>query len=131
MRIDLVLYVFLFSCFLFYLLEIWYFGKKKFNSRIYFGEVRHTRLQPISNGFRYPVCYFAFDIDELPSLDQHFVGLFGYNKIRFISLFDKDYLALETYSELTNSSLKEKLYYHLRKRKIETESIGRLILKKF
>ena len=61
------------------------------NSLIYQGEVSHARLQPVEHSFRYPVYFYAFDLDELPELSrQH--PLFGYNQLRPVAIHDADYL---------------------------------------
>ncbi len=61
------------------------------NSRIYTGFVEHTRTLPKEHRFRYPVYTFAFDLDELTELDRA-LPLFGYNRLRPVSLYDRDYL---------------------------------------
>jgi DUF1365 family protein len=42
----------------------------RFNSALYQGRVRHTRLRPFHHTFRYRVFYGLFDIEELDSLDR-------------------------------------------------------------
>jgi cyclopropane-fatty-acyl-phospholipid synthase len=61
------------------------------NSLIYQGEVSHARLSPVKHSFRYPVYFYAFDIDELPELARQ-NPLFGYNQLRPVAIHDKDYL---------------------------------------
>ncbi len=61
------------------------------NSMIYRGEVSHARLLPVTHSFRYPHYFYAFDIDELPELERC-NPLFGYNRLRPVSLHDCDYL---------------------------------------
>jgi len=61
------------------------------NSRIYVGEVSHARLRPVRHVFRYPLYWYAFDLDELPELDCQ-IGAFGYNRIRPVAIHDRDYL---------------------------------------
>jgi len=61
------------------------------NSLIYQGEVSHARLTPVQHSFRYPVYFYAFDIDELAELAQQ-IPLFGYNQLRPVAIHDKDYL---------------------------------------
>ena len=61
-----------------------------FRSTILTGHVMHRRQRPVSHAFRYPVCYFLFDVDELPHLDRGLTG-FGYNRWRPAALFDSDY----------------------------------------
>jgi cyclopropane-fatty-acyl-phospholipid synthase len=61
------------------------------NSLIYQGEVTHARLIPVKHSFRYPVYFYAFDIDELAELGRR-SRLFGYNQLRPVAIHDKDYL---------------------------------------
>lgn len=61
------------------------------NSLIYQGEVSHTRLTPVRHSFRYPVYFYAFDLDELPKLARE-NALFGYNQLRPVAIHDRDYL---------------------------------------
>ena len=61
------------------------------NSLIYQGEVSHARLTPVQHNFRYPVYFYAFDLDELPELARQ-NRLFGYNQLRPVAIHDKDYL---------------------------------------
>jgi len=61
------------------------------NSLIYQGEVSHARLTPVRHSFRYPVYFYAFDLDELPELARH-IPLFGYNRLRPVAVHDRDYL---------------------------------------
>lgn len=61
-------------------------------SRIYEGHVMHARLAPERHVFRYPVYFFALDLDELPKLG---LRLFGYNTHRPWTLRDADYLRKE------------------------------------
>lgn len=60
-------------------------------SRIYTGELMHARLKPVKHEFRYPVYIYSFDVDRLAELEQR-VPLFGYNRFRPVSIYDKDYL---------------------------------------
>lgn len=61
------------------------------NSLIYQGEVSHARLVPLTHNFRYPVYFYAFDLDELPRLARQ-IPLFGYNRRRPVAIHDGDYL---------------------------------------
>jgi len=61
------------------------------NSKIYLGEVSHARLAPLKHSFSYPVYFYAFHLEELPELDRQTM-LFGYNRLRPVALYDKDYL---------------------------------------
>ncbi|GAB4443235.1 MAG: hypothetical protein Kow0031_25430 [Anaerolineae bacterium] len=60
------------------------------NSKIYTGFVSHTRTAPTVHSFRYPVYTYAFDLAELPALEK-VSPLFGYNRLRPVSLRDSDY----------------------------------------
>lgn len=60
------------------------------NSRVYLrAEVLHHRLHP-EHRFRYTTSYVGLDLDELPTLDR--LWLFGHNRLRPVSLYDRDYL---------------------------------------
>ncbi len=61
------------------------------NSRILAGHVAHARLAPVHHAFRYPVYFFALDLDELDALQEQ-SWLFGHNRVRPLSLHDRDYL---------------------------------------
>jgi cyclopropane-fatty-acyl-phospholipid synthase len=61
------------------------------NSKVYHGEVSHTRLAPLRHSFRYPVYFYAFDLEELPEFARQ-TALFGYNQLRPVAIHDKDYL---------------------------------------
>jgi cyclopropane-fatty-acyl-phospholipid synthase len=60
-------------------------------SRIYTARVQHTRLKPVRHQLQYPVYVYCFDLDELDALDRS-LPLFGYNRFRPASLYDRDYL---------------------------------------
>ncbi len=60
-------------------------------SLLYQGEVSHSRLTPVKHSFRYPVYFYAFDLDELAELARS-NPLFGYNQLRPVALYDRDYL---------------------------------------
>ena len=51
----------------------------------------HARTVPTSNIFRYPVCFYGLDLDELPELDRR-IRLFGYNRRNVVSFRDGDHL---------------------------------------
>ena len=75
---------------------------KKTDSTIITGKVMHQRVLPCNHGFEYPVYYYKFNLKELldHKLDS---AIFGYNKNKLVSIFDKDYLRNEA------GNLKEKL----------------------
>jgi cyclopropane-fatty-acyl-phospholipid synthase len=60
-------------------------------SCIYTGYVKHERLKPVEHRLQYPLYVYCFDIDELEELDRS-LPLFGYNRFRPSSIYDKDYL---------------------------------------
>ena len=61
------------------------------NSRLYTGELRHTRCRITRHEFSYPLHLYALDLDEVDALaDQS--RWFGHNRIRPIALHDRDYL---------------------------------------
>ena len=62
------------------------------NSKIYLGEVTHSRLTPVKHSFRYPVYFYAFDLGDLNELARQ-TALFGYNQRRPVAIHDQDYLA--------------------------------------
>ena len=64
-------------------------------SLIYQGEVSHARLAPSPHSFRYPLYFYAFDLDELPLLARQ-NPLFGYNQRRPVAIHDRDYLQANT-----------------------------------
>ncbi len=61
------------------------------SSKIYVGEVSHARLKPIKNIFKYPLPFFAFNLNALEDLDKE-LPLFSYNKKNVVSLYDADYV---------------------------------------
>lgn len=61
------------------------------NSRIYTGEVMHHRSSPVTHTLKYPVYFYAFDLDELDELHRG-VKFFSHNRFNIASLRDKDYL---------------------------------------
>ena len=57
------------------------------NSALYTGTVMHARKTPKENVFRYRVCFYVLDLDELSELDRR-VRLFGWNRRGVVSLRD-------------------------------------------
>jgi cyclopropane-fatty-acyl-phospholipid synthase len=90
------------------------------NSLIYQGEVTHARLTPVKHDFRYPVYFYAFDLDELPELAKH-NPLFGYNQLRPVAIHDKDYL------QANSEPLQQKLIQTLTAMGL-SEKIGKVVL---
>jgi cyclopropane-fatty-acyl-phospholipid synthase len=60
-------------------------------SALYEGTLLHARTIPTRNIFRYPVCFYGIDLDELPELDRR-IALFGYNRRNIVSFRDGDHL---------------------------------------
>jgi DUF1365 family protein len=50
----------------------------------------HSRRIPAQNTFTYRVCYFLFDLDELPELDRR-LALFSVNSSNVVALHDRDH----------------------------------------
>ncbi len=65
-------------------------------SALYTGTVMHARKTPKENVFRYRVCFYLLDLDELPQLDRR-VRLFGWNRRSVVSLHDGDHLDVRGY----------------------------------
>jgi cyclopropane-fatty-acyl-phospholipid synthase len=89
-------------------------------SMIYHGEVTHARLSPVKHSFRYPVYFYAFDLDDLNQLARQ-TALFGYNQRRPVAIHDQDYLAPG------ESSIREKLEEVLKKSG-RTFPLGKVVL---
>ena len=90
------------------------------NSSMYLGQIMHHRLKPKEHCFVYPGYFFAFDLDELEKLDRSF-WFFGYNRLRLISIHDKDYLFAG------KESIRQKLLRYLANKPYR-ESIRRIVL---
>jgi len=60
-------------------------------SAIYTGTLVHARRTPAEHVFRYPVCMYAIDVDEIEQLDRD-LRLFSYNRPGILSLRDCDHL---------------------------------------
>ena len=60
-------------------------------SALYEGTLLHARTTPARNVFRYPVCFYGLDLDELPELDRR-LRLFGYNRRNVLTFRDADHL---------------------------------------
>lgn len=60
-------------------------------SRIYTGHVSHARQAPVRHSFRYPLYYYALDLEELPELDRRVLG-FGHNRLAVVALHERDHL---------------------------------------
>jgi len=60
-------------------------------SALYTGTIRHRRLSPVRNAFRYRVYQLLLDLEELPRLDREIRG-FGYGRAALASFHDRDHL---------------------------------------
>jgi cyclopropane-fatty-acyl-phospholipid synthase len=60
-------------------------------SALYEGVLMHARTTPAANVFRYPVCFYVIDLDEVGELDRR-LRLFGHNRPAPLSLYDRDHL---------------------------------------
>lgn len=60
-------------------------------SCLYQGYVRHRRRRPRVHAFRYRLCLFYLDLDELPQLDRT-VRLFSVNRGNAVAFHDRDHL---------------------------------------
>ena len=65
-------------------------------SALYTGTVMHARKTPKENVFRYRVCFYLLDLDELPELDRR-VRLFSWNRRGLVSLHDRDHMDVRAY----------------------------------
>jgi DUF1365 family protein len=65
-------------------------------SALYTGTVMHARRTPKRNVFRYRVCFYLLDLDELPELARR-MRLFGWNRRSVVSLHDRDHLDARAY----------------------------------
>src|SRR4029079_18577983 len=82
-------------------------------SALYTGTVMHARKTPKENVFRYRVCFYLLDLDELPELNRRVrlfgwerprratlhgrVRLFGWNRRGLVSLHDRDHMDARAY----------------------------------
>ena len=80
----------------------------------------HARLEPVKHAFRYPIFFYAFDLDELPMLNS--LGLLaGYNRHGCVSVHDSDHF------DHRPASIREKLSSFLHEAGIEDCS-GRVLM---
>jgi DUF1365 family protein len=59
-------------------------------SALYTGTLVHARREPAANVFRYSVCFYVIDLDELPELDRR-LTLFSHNGRNLLELRDRDH----------------------------------------
>ena len=60
-------------------------------SGLYTGTLVHARRKPAENLFRYRVCFYVLDLDELSQLDRR-LRLFSYGRPNVVTLRDRDHL---------------------------------------
>ncbi len=60
-------------------------------SGLYRGTLAHTRPAEPRHAFRYPVCFFALDLDEVDDLARR-LRLFSRNRANLVSFFDADHM---------------------------------------
>lgn len=90
-------------------------------SQIFTGYVRHLRLKPVEHRLQYPLYVYAIDLDELEELDRA-LPLFGYNRFRPSSIYDRDYL------DDRPGTLREKLFHFLEAEGWYTDSVSSVII---
>ncbi len=61
------------------------------NSSLYTGSLVHARREPRENVFRYGVCFYVLDLDELPELHRS-LALFSYRHANALSFHERDHL---------------------------------------
>ena len=59
-------------------------------SKIYSGQVIHTRFKPKKHYFKYKVFSLLIDLDEIKEINNNLI-FFSYNRFNLISFFDKDH----------------------------------------
>ncbi|CAG8462359.1 12565_t:CDS:2 [Ambispora leptoticha] len=112
--------------------------------KIYFARTFHARFFPTRHAFEYPVLYVGVDLDKLSSENVSlwskdialFNRIFAYNKAALFSIFANDYLGdvrLENNDDSKSSapiaqSIKEKLFWHIRRHKISTDNLKQIEL---
>ncbi len=91
------------------------------HSKIYPAVVVHERFHPVRHRLFYKHYIYAFDLAELEALDRR-LPLFGYNRPRPVSLYDKDYL------DPHPGSIRSKLHKHLAARQVPVDQIDRILM---
>ncbi|MDJ0991276.1 MAG: DUF1365 family protein [Desulfobacterales bacterium] len=89
-------------------------------SVLYRGFVEHERFFPTPHRLLYRLYVYAFDLDELAGLDRR-LPLFGYNRLRPVSLFDRDYLSAGS------QTIREKLLRQL-STQVDTRRVARIVV---
>ena len=86
------------------------------NSKIYSGQVIHTRFKPKKHNFKYKIFSLLIDLDEINKINNN-LNFFSYNKFNLISFFDKDH------GNRDGSSVKEWVKANLVKKNIKFQNI--------
>ena len=89
-------------------------------SALYTGVMMHHRTKPKDHVFRYNVCFYVLDLDELQDLDER-LSLFGYNKRNLFSLRDSDHVGD------SGRSIKDNLVAWLAERAVDLSG-GRILM---
>ena len=85
-------------------------------SKIYSGQVIHTRFKPKKHHFNYKVFSLLIDLDEISEIDNN-LNFFSYNKFNLISFFDIDH------GNRDGSNVKEWVKENLIKKNIKFQDI--------
>ena len=86
------------------------------HSKIYSGQVIHTRFKPKKHYFKYKVFSLLIDLDEINKINNY-LSFFSYNKFNLISFFDKDH------GNRDGSNVKEWVKENLVKKNIKFQNI--------
>ncbi len=86
------------------------------HSRIYLGQVIHTRFKPKKHYFKYKVFSLLIDLDEINIINNN-LNFFSYNRFNLISFFDKDH------GNRDGSNVKEWVKENLIKKNIKFQNI--------
>jgi len=89
-------------------------------SMLYKGYVEHHRLHPTEHRLLYPIYVYALDLGELNRMDRQ-LPLFGYNRRRPVSLWDRDYL------DTSERPIRDKLLDFVRPQ-LPVERIDRIVM---
>ncbi len=87
---------------------------------MYTGVMMHHRSKPRDHVFRYKVCFYVIDLDEVQELDAR-LALFGYNRPNLFTLRDSDHVGD------ADRSIKENLTAWLAERGVDLGG-GRILL---
>lgn len=87
-------------------------------SSILIGRVMHSRRSPVEHTFEYPVYMYRVALEELDGFASGLGPLFGYNRYRPVSIWDRDYLFSG------EGTIKDRLFALLRERGVDCASIA-------